>query len=289
MKVVVTQRLIENLQKLVAGKAVALSSLPKALSESLLNEGLLSIEAHGSRKLLKARHPEALKVSLPAYNEALADLDSAAGLTANSTRAQQAFLSGNSKIRSQRSCPGFLVNSYAGIECRLNGKPITLNPPAGSAIYIADWQNFQIPSDILIVGVENMENFLCIRAQRRLVDSFLRQGERGVLLVGRYAFSSDLMQWLGRIPNRYLHFGDFDLAGIAIFLSQFLPYVGNRGSYLIPADIESRISHGSRVRYDDQYMKYAALDTDIPELKRLISLIHKHRRCYDQEGYIVQL
>ena len=97
------------------------------------------------------------------------------------------------------------------------------------------------------------------------------------------------MQWLGRIPNRYLHFGDFDLAGIAIFLSQFLPYVGNRGSYLIPADIESRISHGSRVRYDDQYMKYAALDTDIPELKRLISLIHKHRRCYDQEGYIVQL
>lgn len=286
MKVVVTQRLIENLQRLVDGNSVAFSAMPQALSSSLLKEGLLSIETHGSRKLLKARHPEALKTSLPRYNEALADLDSAGILTGNSTRAGQAYLSGNSKIRNHRSCPGFLVNSYADIECQLNGKPITVNPPAGSAVYIADWHNFQIPSDILIVGVENMENFLRIQDQRQLVDSFLWQRERGVLFVSRYAFSSDLMQWLGRIPNRYLHFGDFDLAGISIFISQFLPYVGNRGSYLIPTDIESRICRGSRVRYDDQYMKYSALSTDIPELERLISIIHKYRRCYDQEGYI---
>lgn len=285
----ITQRLIENLRRLVAGEEVPYSAMPQTLSSSLLKEGLLYIVTHGSRKLLKVRDPEALEASLPKYSEAFADLDSAGILTGNSTRAEQAYLSGNSKIRNQRSCPGFLVNSYAGIECRLNGKPVTVNPPAGSAVYIADWQNFQIPSDILIVGVENMENFLRIHDQRQLVDSFLRQGERGVLFVGRYAFSSDLMRWLGRIPNRYLHFGDFDLAGISIFISQFLPSVGNRGSYLIPADIESRISHGSRVRYDDQYLKYSALSTNIPELERLISTIHKYRRCYDQEGYILQL
>lgn len=205
------------------------------------------------------------------------------------TRADQAALSGNSKLRSERSCPGFLINTYNKIDCQLNGKPFTPAPLDGSAMYIADWQNFIVPEDILIVGVENMENFLKIREQRKLVESFLTAEERGVLFVARYAFSSDLMQWLGRISNRYLHFGDFDLAGISIFISQFLPYVGNRGSYLIPADIESRISRGSRVRYDDQYMKYSALSTDIPELGHLISTIHKYRRCYDQEGYIEQL
>lgn len=286
MKIKITSRLIKNLRDIIEGKSVAYSSLPASLRLPMIHEGLLSIEAHGSKKSLRTNNPEALKSALPAYNEALSNLDSDEFLFGAHTRADQAVLSGNSKLRSERSCPGFLVNAYDKIDCQLNGKLFSLKPPEGSAMYIADWQNFDVPDNILIVGVENMENFLKIREQRELVESFLTAEERKVLFVARYAFSSDLMHWLERIPNRYLHFGDFDLAGISIFLSQFRPYVGDRGSFMIPADIESRISHGSRDRYDIQYARYSTMTSDNPQLKSLISLIHRYRRCYDQEGYI---
>ena len=287
MKIRITPRLIENLRVIIEGKSIAYSSLPKSLTSSLIHEGLISIEVHGSKKSLRTNNPEALKSALPTYNEALSDLDSAEFLIGTHTRGNQAALSGNSKLRSERSCPGFLINAYDKIDCQLNGKPFSLEPPEGSTIYIADWQNSIVPKDVLVVGVENMENFLNIRKQRKLVESFLTAEEKSILFVARYAFSSDLMHWLGRISNRYLHFGDFDLAGISIFLSQFKPYVGDRGAFIIPVDIESRISHGSKERYDIQYTKYSTLTSTDPQLRFLISLIHRYRRCYDQEGYIV--
>lgn len=281
-----TPRLLDILRRLVNGEPVPFSSLPKPLVGPLLDERLLDVVYHGTRRLLRAPYPEALKGALPAYNEAFADFDSAELLLQESSRAAQAALSGNSKTIGERSCPGFLVNTYQRLDCHLNGTPFAVAPQTGSAVYIADWRNFTIPPDALVVGVENMENFLHIEKQRNLIDSFLRDGERGVLFAARYAFSNDLTQWLGSIPNRYLHFGDFDLAGIAIFVDQFKPCVGGRGSFLIPPDIERRLSCGSRMRYDDQYARYAGLTTTDTGLNRLISLIHHYRRCYDQEGYI---
>ena len=63
-----------------------------------------------------------------------------------------------------------------------------------------------------------------------------------VLFVSRYPQSTDLRRWLCTISNHYLHFGDFDLAGIHIFLFDFQQYLGKeRSSFLIPCDIESRL------------------------------------------------
>lgn len=282
-----TPRLIEILQRLIEGEAVAFSSLSKSLSGLLVSEGLLTITYHGTRRLLRAPNPDALKMALPRFNEALCNLDIAGEIAdGHGSRALQAGASGNSKTRATRSCPRFLVNTYEDVECQFNGQSISINPPMGSATYIADWKTFIPSASILIVGVENMENFLMIRKQRKLIESFMRAEETGVLFVARYAFSSDLTEWLRMIPNRYLHFGDFDLAGISIFLSQFKPVVGDRGSFLIPDDIETHISHGSRQRYDEQYARYSGLTTDDPELIHLIGIIHNHRRAYDQEGYI---
>lgn len=287
MKVILTLRLIENLQRLADADAVPYSSLPKTLAESLVKEGLLNVVNHGSRRSLRTHNIQAFLGALPRYNEALTDLEAAkALLTFDGTRSAQASLSGNSKILSERTCPGFLINCYDVLECRLRDKPFTVNPPEGSAVYIADWTTFIPPSRALIIGVENMENFLKIRSQKDFFSGCLKSGETDILFVARYAFSSDMAHWLARLPNRYVHFGDFDLAGIDIYLSQYLPHVGQRGSFLIPDDIELRISNGSRKRYDDQYRKYSALTSDDARLRQLISIIHKYRRTYDQEGYI---
>ncbi len=283
-----TLRLIENLQRLTRGESIAYSSLPKAFAVSLVKEGMLAVVPHKSKRCLMAPNPGALCGALPLYNEALKDLESAARLlTGDNSRAAQAALSGNSKTSSRRTMPGFLVNSYSPIECQVGGNSLVIAPAEGCAVYIADWHSFIPSKSTLIIGIENSENFLRIREQKKLFDECLSQDESAILFVSRYAFSSDLMDWLASVSNRYVHFGDFDLAGVDIFLKQFKPCVGDRGSFLIPTDIESRIQNGSRKRYDDHYHKYSKITTSDDALNHLISLIHKYRRTYDQEGYII--
>ena len=111
--------------------------------------------------------------------------------------------------------------------------------------------------------------------------------EHKILFVSRYPQSADLRLWLCSIPNRCLHFGDFDLAGIHIFQSEIQKYLGSRSSFLIPDDIENRLKSGSRQRYDAQYQRFHHLKAFKDDrLQWLINLIHKYRRGYDQEGYI---
>ena len=105
--------------------------------------------------------------------------------------------------------------------------------------------------------------------------------------MSRYPQNGDLVRWLKYIPNQYIHFGDLDLAGIAIFQNEFQQYLGDRATFLIPNDYEFRISNGSTIRYNDQFSKYGKITSDNPQLSELIAAIHRHHRGYDQEGFII--
>ena len=274
-----------SVKALMDGGQVAGSKLSNKLLEELLAEGLLLVNSHGSRKSYRARDTEALKRFLIDKDEAYRILD----VDVSDTRASMAKETGNSKLIMLRSCPGFLINSYENIECLLNGKQFLVNPQEGSFIFIADWKQFLIPEDVVVIGVENMENFRMIRKQRVFFEKYLiTHGlSKKVIFVSRYPQSTDLRKWLCTIPNHYLHFGDFDLAGINIFLSEFQQFIGKeRSSYLIPNDVESRLKSGSRKRYDEQYCRYKDIKSDICELQQLIDIINRERKAYDQEGYI---
>ena len=274
-----------SVKALMDGEQVAGSKLSNKLLEELLAEGLLLVNSHGSRKSYRARDTEALKRFLIDKDEAYRILD----VDVSDTRASMAKETGNSKLIMLRSCPGFLINSYENIECLLNGKPFLVNPQEGSFIFISDWEQFSIPEDVVVIGVENMENFRMIRKQRVFFEKYLiTHGlSKKVIFVSRYPQSTDLRKWLCTIPNHYLHFGDFDLAGINIFLSEFQQFIGKeRSSYLIPNDVESRLKSGSRKRYDEQYCRYKDIKSDICELQQLIDIINRERKAYDQEGYI---
>lgn len=265
---------------LTSGEQVAGSKLSSKLLDELMTEGLLLVLTHGSRKSYRARDVEALKRYLIDKDESYRMLD----ITTADSRASLAAETGNSKLLTVRSCPGFPVNSDEPIECSLDGKQFVVNPPEGSFVFIDNWKHFSIPEDIVVVGIENMENFRMIRKQRSLFESVL--GDIPLLFVSRYPQSSDLRNWLLSIQNKYVHFGDFDLAGIHIFLTEFYKYLGDRSTYLIPSDIEQRLSKGSSTRYNKQYDKYHTLHSDISYLQSLIDLVNKYHRGYDQEGYI---
>ena len=269
-----------SIQALISGEQVAGSKLSSKLLDELMAEGLLLVTTRGSRKSYRTRDIEALKRYLIDKDESYRMLE----VTIADSRASLASETGNSKLLTVRSCPGFPVNSYEPIESSLDGKQFVVNPPEGSFVFIDNWKHFSIPEDIIVVGIENMENFRMIRKQRLLFESVLK--DKPLLFVSRYPQSKDLRNWLLNIKNKYVHFGDFDLAGIHIFLTEFYKHLGNRSSFLIPSDIELRLSKGSSTRYNEQYGKYHTLSCDIPNLQSLIDLVNKYHRGYDQEGYI---
>lgn len=279
---------IQNLMRLCNGESVAASALRKDIADNLLQEDLLTVRAQGSRRTMRAVDCLALKRYVE-DNYTKIDIDEV--LTVNDknkdmTRARLAMTTGDSKILGVRSCPGFPVNSYIPIRCCLHGNELVVCPPMGSFMFIADWKEFGIEEDVVVVGIENMENFRNVCMQRYLFESVLGSDAK-LLFVSRYPQSTDLRLWLQTIPNRYIHFGDFDLAGINIFLTEFHKYLGQRSSFFIPKDIDERLCNGSVYRYNNQYARFHSLRCDeIQELQALIDLINKCHRCYDQEGYI---
>ena len=282
----ITLSLINKLIRLKNGESLPSSSLKGDWIEAWLKEGILVSRSTGSRRVILAPRPDVIELSISHYDERFRNLEQLKTIYENnSSRGEQAADTGNSKYRKIRSCPGFLVNSYDEIPCRLNGKDFIVSPAEGSFVYIADWESFEIPLGTTVVGIENPENFRQIIRQRKMFEKEIR-GAASLLFVSRYPQSSDLSQWLQKIPNRYVHFGDFDLAGIHIFLTEFYRHIPDRASFLIPADIERRLELGSFERYTDQYHYFKNLFSDIPNLQNLIDLINRYHKGYDQEGYI---
>lgn len=285
----ITKGMIQNLLRLASGETVPSSCLKsfRGINE-MRADGILTVVAHGSRRSYKCTDTKQFCDYL-ASNYSLTNLEGTlAMLEENETsRSEQVQLTGDSKFVRSRAMKGFLVNSYEPIKAMLNNCPLEIRPPEGSYTFIYDYENFSIPEDVLVMGIENSENFRRIRQQQWLFDRMYPS--RSILFVSRYPQneSHDLVKWLADIQNEYVHFGDLDLAGIRIFLTEFHRYLGRRSSFLIPPDYDTRISNGSRERYDAQLPYAKQLTTDDPNLKQLIDCIHKYHRGYDQEGFCI--
>ena len=284
--------MIDKLIALSNGESLPACRLTGEWVNELVRDGILVSSSRGSKRSLKAVDGESFAKAIARVDERFADLESFRDMlmggnsSGEALRASQASDSGNSKLKMRRSFPGFLVNSYETIEAHLNGRSCVILPEEGSSMFVSDWERFVIPSDVIVVGIENPENFRFIRQQRHLFESCL-PGKR-MLFVSRYPQSTDLRKWLMGISNPYVHFGDFDLAGIKIFLSEFHRYLPERSSYLIPSDIEERLKNGSTERFQGNYYENRHLSSDILELQALIDLIMKYHKGYDQEGYIIK-
>ena len=196
------------------------------------------------------------------------------------TRNKLVEIASNSKILKVRTFKGFLVNCYDPIKVTLNGDQTTINTIEGTFQFIYDFEKFIPFSDITIVGVENPENFRYIEKQKHLFKSI------APLFISRYPQnqSKDLIKWLQSISNRYIHYGDFDFAGIGIYINEFKKYLSNKAEFFIPDNIENLIkNYGNRDRYDDQKINFDTKSIDESQLLKLIEIIHKYRKGLDQE------
>ncbi|GHT75088.1 hypothetical protein AGMMS50262_09440 [Bacteroidia bacterium] len=99
--------------------------------------------------------------------------------------------------------------------------------------------------------------------------------------------SKDLLKWLQIIPNKYLHFGDFDFAGIGIYLNEYKKHLGNKASFFIPENIEQILEiYGNKELYNNQKINFNEENLTEENLKQLIPLIHKYKKGLEQEIFI---
>jgi len=270
----------EKLLLLLQGESIPSSSAKHALVDDLVSEGIIQRNGRIKKSIILLNNK-----SLITYlqnNCSINDVQQYIQVARqeNVSRSELAAVSADSKLKKIRTFKGFLINCYSSVQAELNGKKITVNPVEGSFQFIYDFENFIISSDIVIVGIENPENFRHIVKQKYLFENIKP------LFVSRYPQnqSKDLMKWLKTIPNTYLHFGDFDFAGIGIYLNEFKKHLFDKATFFVPEYIDKLIAEsGSKKRYNEQKVNFDVKLIREEKLLQLIDTIHQYRKGLDQE------
>ncbi len=270
----------EKLGRLMQSETLPASSAKHAIIEEMITEGV--IERKGRiQKTLSVFNPNTLKIYLQ-NRYSISDLEQYIFVLQqeDSTRSNAIEISGNSKLKKIRTFKGFLVNSYHPIQAIINEKQITLNQTEGTFQFLYDFESFTIPQNITIVGIENPENFRHIERQKHLFENI------EPMFVSRYPQnqSKDLLKWLQAIPNKYLHFGDFDFAGIGIYLNEYKKYLGDKAQFFIPENIGYLFDkHGNKELYNNQKINFDTKIISEISLEKLIEIIHKYKKGLEQE------
>jgi len=278
-----TLKIANILARLVDGETIPASSAKSKIIDNLVAENIIFRKGK-HRKTLSLLNKNSLQIylenqlqinNLDKYISALKNKDS--------SRAEFVKLTTDSKHSKERAFKGFLVNSFFPIAAELNHQRITINPVVGSFVFIYDYETFKIPVDVTVIGVENAKNFSQIEKQRYLFE------EINPLFVSRYPQNQnkDFIQWMKFIPNDYLHFGDFDVAGIGIYLNEYKKYLLAKATFFVPENIEIILrENGNRERYNKQKLNFEISEIKEDKLIDLYNLIQKEKKGLDQEFYI---
>lgn len=270
----------EKLMLLHNGEKLPFSRLKHPTVEAMIDNGILKKQIKGRTRVHIYLHNRASLFDYLRNHFGIESLETYIKVAKKETvtRGESIQISSNSKLRSVRTFKGFLVNSYEPVECILKEKSITIQPTEGTFTFIYDFETFVPNPGITIVGIENPENFRYIRQQRTLFRDI------HPLFISRYPFSKDLVKWLTSIQNDYLHFGDFDFAGLNIYLNEYKIHLKKRASFFLPNDIEPLLSsRGNRKNYENQKIQFEVKSISEENVVKLIALLHKHKKGLEQE------
>ncbi|PHR53975.1 MAG: hypothetical protein COA44_14785 [Arcobacter sp.] len=275
--------LAKKLLILVQDKSINNSEFKNASKlQELIEFGIVELRVKGQKTKIGLLSQDKLQKYLK-HHFGINDLQSYIdeGLNPNRSRASIASQSNDTKSFKTQVQGGFYMSSYEPIEILVNEEKITLLTPDMTSMFIHKRAKIKIPNDVLIVGVENFENLNSICKQKHLF-----KDPRKKMFIYRNKYLNDL---LSKSFNDYLHFGDFDLAGINIFLNEIIPRLAHeRHTFYIPENIEELLGYGNADDYFTQNKKYPNLKTKLKYLQDLINLIHKKKRSLHQE-YLINI
>ncbi|MEA2018609.1 MAG: hypothetical protein U9N59_09185 [Campylobacterota bacterium] len=234
------------------------SQIPKTLIDELKEEMLIDIVViSAKRKKIVVKEQ---------FYEVYKDIEN---IENASTRKE--LIEANSHTKAKKISPqdGLYVNGNCEIQ---NVKLPLFN---NSAIFLKKFP--KISQDILIVGVENFENLVYFESQLQYFQ------KENILFVYR---NSAMLRWIESLENKMIYFGDFDLAGIEIYLNEILHRCKNINLF-IPKNIDALIqTHGSNELYKKQINKYKNISSTIQKVQILIDSINKYQKGLEQEFFI---
>ena len=258
----------------------------KELLVALNSQNALSFVRIGrSRGAYKAITPERFTAACVEYDRTLSDLEAARRLAENeiSSRAEKVAFFGNSKQEgADRTVKGFTILADRDLNICYQEREYVLNSTTG--LHIIERSALAIPAQATVIVVENAE---CFYDLRWIPNVGFKPEDGPYIIMCRFPICEEGKLWLECIPNRVLYFGDFDLAGIRIYETEFKRRLRDRISFIIPSDIEDRIRQsGNPSLYSKQVNEgFANLKSFSEELTNLISIIHNLQSTYEQEGY----
>lgn len=273
----------EKLLHLSQGQSIASSKANHPLIEELVRERIIFRKGR-IQKSLHVANPQVLFTYL--HNKyGINDLEKYIEVRKKEDvqRGELVAVASDSKLKSIRTFKGFLINGYDPVKAMLHGELTTVDFTPGTFQFIYDFENFVPDPSVTIVGIENPENFRHVEKQKHLFKNIQP------LFVSRYPQnqSKDLITWLQSIPNPYLHFGDFDFAGIGIYMNEYKKHIGDQAMFYVPENIELLItSNGNKTLYDEQTVNFKQEFIQEDGLLYLIGLIHRYRKGLEQEVLI---
>lgn len=246
---------LKTLLKLKQNRELNYSSVPKVLLEELLSEGLVEVVGLRRKKVVVNQYFDEFYKDIKPIDKA-------------TTRSDLAKLK-DTKLKKISPQDGLYLNG----RCQIGSTCLPI--AQDSALFIKEMPI--IAKETLVVVVENFENLLYCNTTLKLFR------EEDILFVYRNNKAREL---ISVVENEIVYFGDFDLAGVAIYLNEILPRNPSIKLF-IPYNIEQLLyENGSSKLYQKHFSKYKELQTDIKEVQHLLNTIHKTQKSLEQEYFI---
>lgn len=273
--------LIKQFIALSEGGNVPSSAIKGNWLQGMLEEGLLCGIEHGSHKSYHATDTAKFKEYLRNHFD-ISDLQHTLKIYSDfrMPRGVMPAMGAETALR-HNGYRGFLVHCCQPLSTTISGTPFTLPLPAGSAMLIVNFQEFVVPEDTLIVGVEHSVSFLRIAEHDAMFRALYPN--RPILYAACYPSGPDLADWLILRGNEFIFFGDLDLAAIAIYQRTFYSKLGEKSSFFLPSDYEQRVKEGSHTRFNAQIDTTRNLMVEDGRLEALAACVRREERAYSQE------
>ena len=271
---------LKNGEQLNSGE-IATRGLLKQFSE----DGIIQIKPAGGRRVsYSCSDPILLQNYLKAQNDILSLEKYIREFEADSSDGESSLFSSRStKTFRGKSLQGFFIRAFQ-TDIVVSG--ITIQPfPNGIELFVHQPENLQISPNALIIGIENPECFLKFGKIAHLFP------KKELIIIMRY-LSSSPNRWLQTITNDYLHFGDFDPAGINIYIREYKKQLpAGQCNYFIPPKIDELINrYGLTSLYDRQIHLLKNIDFQMhPEICGLYDLLRKYGKGLEQERLLTLL
>lgn len=152
----------------------------------------------------------------------------------------------------------------------------------GFSYFLTDYSQIKLEDSITVIGVENPENLMRMKSQLNLFSGY---GDRLLFVL----VNPSMLKMLSGHSSRYIHYGDFDYAGISIYLHKTKPKLRGESEFFVPENIEQLLVDGDSTKYFQHKYLEKSITGSEEKIDMLIARIRSLQKTAYQEALLIGL